>query len=169
MHIGDRLLLKTSLKLLLVLVTVGGGFTGVLELFAKLTDTKATDAPVTALLWLGLAIFSLITIAGLMFVHSPHQTRTMFAAIAVQIPWFDLPGIKYHLSSAAYVAVTLGPPVGVNRIGTSIALSSQLDSLFQARIGGSPSGDWTIGINLFAVFILAIWWLYTSPNLAGEL
>lgn len=140
-----------------------------LELYSGLTDIKTTDARVTVLMWLGLGVFSLITTAGLMFVRSTHQTQAMLAAIAAQIPWFDLPGIKYHLSSMAYAALTFGPPRGISRIGTYIELSCQLDSLFQVRIGGSPSGDWTIGINLFAVFILAIWWLYTSPKLSGEL
>jgi hypothetical protein len=157
-------MLKTFARLLLVLVTVGGGCTGVLSASDVLTHTKLPDWRFVAMVWTTLALYSLITAAGLMFVNSPRRTLTMLAAIAVQIPWFDLPGIEYHLPSVLYLAMTFGPPHGANRIGTYIEWSAQISNRFDFRIGGSPGGDWSLGVNLFAVFVLILWLFYTRTN-----
>lgn len=160
---------KTFARLLLVLMTVGGGFAGVLAAAGGLITTKQADLRVLFLMWIALALYSLITAAGLMFVQSARLTRIMLVAIAIQIPWFDLSGIKYRLSSAMYLAMTFGPPKGAGRIGTYIGWSAQIGSQFQFRVGGGPDGDWNFGINLFAVFLFIVWLLYTKTGRSSEL
>jgi len=59
-----------------------------------------------------------------------------------------------------YTAITFGPPHSAGRIGAYFEWSAQLGSQFQLRIGGSPNGDWNLGINLFAVLLLLFAWIY---------
>jgi hypothetical protein len=144
----------------LALATVGGGFAGVLAAANGFWTTSVNDSRLLALLWLSVLMYSAITIAGLMFVISARVGRVLMMATASMVPWIDLPGIKYHLTSVLYTAITFGPPHGSGKIGTYIEWSSQLGSQFQFRIGGSPDGDWSLGINLFAVLLVILSSIY---------
>jgi hypothetical protein len=148
---------------LIILVTVGGGFAGFLELAAKLADSKTTDARIFVLLWIGLAAYSLITVAGLIFIHNDRRTWTMFAALAIQIPWFDVPGLRYHLSSAAYITLVFGSR------RSDVEWEASLDSRLNLQAGGALTADWSVGINLFALFVFLIWLLYTMKEQGSEL
>jgi len=151
-------MLKTSARFLIILVTVGGGFAGFLEIAAGLTDLKTIGALQAALLWAGLAAYSLIIIAGLIFIDRTHRTKTMLAALAIQIPWFDVPGLRYHLSSAAYITLVFGPH------RDDIEWGASLDSRLNLRLGGAPVSHWSIGINIFALFVFLVWLIYTMKE-----
>jgi hypothetical protein len=157
-----RQMLKTSARFLIILVTVGGGFTSFLELAAQLTDSKSANALYFVLLWIGLAAYSLITAAGLIFIHRDRRTRTMLAALVIQIPWFNVPELQYHLSSAAYITLVFGPRLG------QAEWDASLDSRVNLKVGSAATGDWNVGINLFALLVLFIWLLYTMEEQGGE-
>jgi hypothetical protein len=159
-------MLKTAARILIILATVGGGSAGFMEVVAQFADSKATDATHTVLLWIGLTAYSLIIVAGLIFIHCADRTRTMLAALAIQIPWFDAPGLRYHLSSMAFFTLAFGsPPVGKD---WSASLDYDLHSRVGFRVGGAPAGGWSIGINLFPLFVLLAWLLYTLKDQEGE-
>jgi hypothetical protein len=84
----------------------------------------------------------------------------MMLALASMVPWVDLPGVEYHLTSVMYKAITFGPPHGAGRIGAYFEWSAQLGSQFQFRIGGSSEGDWSLGINLFAALLVLLSSIY---------
>lgn len=154
-----RRMLKTAGRILIILVTVGGGTAGFLEIAAHLIDSKTTSAAALVLLWICLALYSLMIAAGLVFIYRPRRDWMMRAALLLQIPWIDLQGFRYHLSSFADWRVTLdSPPIGN---AWSAAIHYGLGSDVGIRIGGAPAHGWSVGVNLFAIFVLLVWLLYT--------
>ncbi|HTW78164.1 MAG TPA: hypothetical protein VME23_01345 [Terracidiphilus sp.] len=149
-----------AIRIVLVLATVGGGFAGILAAANGFWTTNVADNRLLELLWFSLVTYSIITIAGLIFVIRGRVGRFMMLALGSMVPWIDLPGIEFHLTSVMYTAITFGPPHSAGRIGAYFEWSAQLGSQFQLRIGGSPNGDWNLGINLFAVLLLLFAWIY---------
>jgi hypothetical protein len=134
--------MKTWQRLLLVLVTVGGGFTGILAIVPLLGGAGGQG--------LRYAMIVIVSLAGLLFVYDANLTRPMLFAFVLQVPWVDLPGLRYQLYSAAYTAITFGPHSN-GRIG--IGLSADLGTHVEFRIGGLPEGAWSVGGNLFALLV----------------
>jgi hypothetical protein len=148
------------IRLALVLATVGGGFAGILAAANGFWAKNVNDSRLLGLMWFGLLMYVVITTAGLMFVITARVGRFMMVALASMVPWLDLPGVSYQFTSVMYTAITFGPPRGASRIGAYIEWSAQLGSQYHFLIGGSPDGDWGWGINLFAVLLVLIAWIY---------
>jgi len=55
---------------------------------------------------------------------------------------------------------------GTGRRG--IEWSASLDSRLNFWVGGATTSDWTVGIKLFAAFVLLTWLLYTTKEQDGE-
>jgi hypothetical protein len=157
------IMLKKSVRLLLVLVTVGGGFAGILAALDRFPKTTFPDLRYVVLEWFILALFSLITAAGLIFVQTGRPSRIMLAAIAVQIPWLDLPNLKYQVGAALLFPLTFVMTRGLGA-ETHIEWGVKLASQIQIRLGGAPDGDWICGVNLFAIFLLLLWLLYPRTD-----
>lgn len=144
--------MKTWLRLLLVVSTVGGGFTG-FSLMAGSFNSFMEHGLATELVGLTLmTLFAFVTITGLLFVYDSRCVRPMLAAIALQIPWMSLPVFEYHFSAASYVAVTLGSPQRAGQILT-YGLIADLGAYGRLRFTSVLEGPWSVGINLFAVLL----------------
>lgn len=152
--------IRTTIRLVLVLATVGGGFAGILAAANGFWTTNVSDGRLLGLLWLSLLIYVVITIAGLQFVITARVGRFMTLALASMVPWIDLPGVEYHLTSVMYTVITFGPPRDAGRIGAYFEWSARLGSLFQFRIGGSPEGNWNLGINLVGLLLVLLASIY---------
>jgi len=152
--------MKTWLRLLLVLITVGGGCSGVvavIPLFSGLLSQGLRHALVVSIVF---AVYLFLTSSGLLFVYNANLTRPMLFAFALQIPLFDLPGFRYEVHSLLYAAVTFGPPHGSGMIGTYIEWSGNLGTHAELRIGGLPEGNWSVGANLTAMLIALFLLIY---------
>src|SRR6516225_2116906 len=98
--------MKTWLRLTLVTVTVGGGFTGVaITLQALLSPQQQPLAYILLLAFL--ALFAFVTASGLIFVHNPQRTALLVPAIALQIPWVSSPLIAYKFAAGFQVGAAL--------------------------------------------------------------
>ena len=80
----------------------------------------------------------------------------MLFALSLQIPWIDLPGIRYQIYSLLFAAVTFGPPHGNGRIGTFIEWSANLGTHVELRLSGRPEANWSVGVNLFALLMVLL-------------
>jgi hypothetical protein len=144
--------MKTWLRLLLVVLTVGGGFTGLtstVNAFGAF-EKYGLAAEVVGITFMVLYVF--IVAAGLLFVHDSHCTRPMLVALALQIPWVSLPVFEYHFAAGLYAAVTLGPPQAAGQLVT-YGLTADLGANWQFRFASVLEGPWSVGINLFAVLL----------------
>jgi hypothetical protein len=149
-------MMRTGLRLLFVLIAVGGGCTGVLETTQLFSGLPNLGFRYAVIVFISFALYAFLTAAGLLFVYDANLTRPMLCAFALQIPWVDLPGIKYQVFSLLYAAITLGPPQGNGRIGTYVGWSANIGTQGQFRIGGLPAADWSVGVNLFALLITMV-------------
>ncbi len=147
--------MKTWLRLLLVVATVGGGFTGLIltaNAFGSFIE-RGLAAELISLAFI--ALYAFVIVAGLLFVYDPRRTRPMLVAFVLQIPWVSLPVFEYHFSAAAYVAATLGPPQRVGEIVT-YGLIADFGADFKFRFASVLEGPWSVGINLFAVLLYVL-------------
>lgn len=174
-------MMKAWLRLPLVLVTVGGGCAGVLasiQLFGGPSSlgVRHTGAPShLGLRWalmelICFGVYSFLTAAGLWFVYDANKTRPILFAFALLIPWVDLPGFRYQIYALLYAAMTFGPPHGNGKIGTYVEWSANLGTHVDLRIGGLPEGNWSVGLNLFALLIVLIllWYERTTDTRAAS-
>jgi hypothetical protein len=148
--------MKTWLRLLLVVSTVGGGFTG-FSLAANGFSSFMEHGLATGLGGLTImALYGFVTAAGLLFVYDSRRTRPMLAAIALQIPWVSLPVFEYHFAAASYIAITLVLPQGPGLIGTNVEWSALLGADCKFRFASVLEGPSSVGINLFAVLLYVL-------------
>jgi len=136
--------MRPWLRLTLVTMTVGGGFTGVAISFQLLLSPQVRQPASFVLTSVSLALFAFVTFSGLLFVHNAQRTRPMVVAMALQVPRFSSPLVAYKLSAGFQLVVAL---MG-GRFNTSFSLGSdfQLNLLQQL--------PWGAGVNLFALLML---------------
>src|SRR5438034_9994951 len=138
--------MKSWLRLTLVTVTIGGGFTGVAITLQSLL-TPQEQPPLYYFLMSGfLALFAFVTISGVVFVHDPNRIRLLIIALAIQIPWVSSPLIAYKFAAGFQVCAALfgGRFAGGFRLGSDYQIN-----LFQQL-------PWGVGINFFALALLVL-------------
>ena len=137
--------MKTWLRMVIVLVTVGGGFTG----FVVTTQflSAATDRPANLVLGAAFALgYGLVVAAGLLFVHNPRRLWPAVVAVAQQVPFVSSPLVRYRFTSGAHCTVGL--------VGGNIAAAFRLGSDFEfALLQPHP---WGAGVNLFALALFVL-------------
>jgi hypothetical protein len=138
--------MKPWLRLTLITVTIGGGFTGVAVTLQAIL-ARQSQPPAYYVLMLGfLALFAFVTVSGLVFVHNPERTDLMILSLALQVPWISSPIIAYKLAAGFQICVALigGHWAGGFRLGSDF----QINLFQQVR--------WGVGINLFALMLLVL-------------
>ena len=151
--------MSTWLRLTLVTMTVGGGFTGVV-VGSEAPFTPAAKTPafvvfavVTFLLYL------FVLIAGLLFVYDARRTTPLVVALGLQIPVISSPLVAYRFGAGLYAAV------GYATTGFFLRIRFGADfQLFLLR--PLPAG---LGVNLTAVVLLAALSWSMRPRLTAGL
>src|ERR1051326_185394 len=96
--------MKPWLRLTLIAVTVGGGFTGVAVTFQALLSPQRQPLAYV-LISAFLAVFAFVMASGLVLVHSPERTDLMIVSLALQIPWVSSPIIAYKLAAGLQLCI----------------------------------------------------------------
>jgi hypothetical protein len=138
--------MKQWLRLTLVTVTIGGGFTGVALTLQALLSAKEQSPFGYVLILVFLALFAFVTVSGVMFVHDPNQTSLLIASLALQIPWVSSPICAYKFAAGFQLCGALmgGRFSGGIRLGSDFQIN-----LFQRL-------PWGIGVNFFALALLIL-------------
>lgn len=158
------MMMKTWLRILLVLLAVGGGCSGIVVILPLISSLSTLGLRNTLAVLILFAVYLSLAAFGLLFVRNPNRTRPLVFAFALQIPWVDFPGFRYQIFSLLYAAMTFGPPHGNGRIGTFVQWSANLGTHAEIRIGGLPEGNWNVGVNLFAMLIAFLLLKYGQPS-----
>jgi hypothetical protein len=147
--------MRTWLRLLLVVLKVGGGFTGLSSTVGAFGtfEKYGLFAELVGLVFMALYLF--VVTAGLLFVHDSRRTRPLLVAFALQIPWVSLPVFEYHFAAGLYAAVTLGPPKLAGQLFT-YELTGDLGANWKFRFASVLEGPWSLGINVFALLIYVL-------------
>ena len=138
--------MKPWLRLTLITVTVGGGFSGVAIALQSLLAAQ-NQPPVNYVLMLGfIALYAFVTTSGLVLVQDPKRIDLLIVALSLQVPWVSSPLIAYKFTAGFQVCVTFigGHFYGGFRLGSDFQIN-----FFQHL-------PWGVGINLFAVALLVL-------------
>jgi len=151
--------MKTWLRWLLIVLSVGGGFTGIAVTFEALFRNEASLG-----VWLacGFAIllYMFVVVSGLIFADSPTRTLPLVAALIIQIPWVSSPIFDYGFCAGFRISAGL--------LDGKIVLNGRLGSYFEIFFFGS-SHPWGVGINFFALLVLILLLRYRrTPDTALE-
>lgn len=146
--------MKTWLRLLLVTMTVGGGFSGItLSLEAFHHPSGPTQLFLDLLF---LILFSFVTASGLIFVWNPNRTAPLIVALAIQIPWISCPVFEYHFSTGLLAAITLGTPENPDQFGLRLGTNLFFGSLCRFRFGAYHEIPLAVGVNTVALVLLIL-------------
>lgn len=138
--------MKPWLRLTLITMTVGGGFTGFVLTFQSLLNPQSQQPAYFVFMTAFLAFYAFVTISGLLFVQNPRRTRLLLVALVLQIPWISSPLIAYQFTAGFHVTVGL--------IGGSLIAEFWLGSYWQFSLFQELS--WGAGVNLFALLMLVL-------------
>jgi len=147
--------MKTWLRLTLITMTVGGGFTGAVLTFQSLLNSPKQSSFNLLLLAVFTAVYAYVTVAGLIFVHNPQRTRPLITALAIQIPWISSPMIVYKFAAGLLAVLSVGCPDGAGTFGFEFGWKILMGSSFQFAL--AQKNPWSIGINFvpLAIFVLS--------------
>jgi hypothetical protein len=150
--------MNTWLRLTLITMTVGAGFTGVALSLQALITSPNRGTKNLLLATLMLVLYTYVMAAGLVFAHSPRRTGPLFAALAMQAPWISSSLLLYKFAAGfeAFVRANYSQDAGVltlNFDGFFFGSRSTVAILQQNPLG--------LGVNLWAAVLLILLWKST--------
>jgi hypothetical protein len=137
--------MSTWLRLTLITITVGGGFTGVALTAQLLFSPQVTGPALLAICVVFLLLHVFVLVSGLLFVHNPARIMPLVVALAIQIPYLSSPLVTYRFADGLFGGV------GIAETGAFgwIRLGSDWQFYLLQPL------PWGVGINLVAVAVLA--------------
>jgi hypothetical protein len=149
------------LRWILVVVTVGGGFDGIVNVAQDIYALKGCGPSDIAPLVLFTVLYAFTAWAGLLFADDPERTRPLVVSLILQVPTFWSQFLSYRFIAGLELLFTLARSAPVARkdgtmtgFGFSFGPSLRLGSHYWLYF----SGDWRLGcgINLFALGLLVL-------------
>lgn len=134
------------LRSLLLIILIGGGFSGFLLCFDRLLSARYLAGDTLAVFLVALFLYLYILWAGLVYANHPGRTRPLKIALLLQLPWFATPLVDYHLVSAFGLSFIFYPD--------SWRYEWHIGSSF--LLGASSGGSWGMGFNLVALIFLIV-------------
>ncbi len=138
--------MKPWLRLTLITVAVGGGFTGFAATLQQLLKPQNQQPAYFVLVFGFLSLYAFVTFSGLLLVLNERQTSPLLVAFALQIPWVSSPLLAFRFTAGFHVTVGL--------LGGTFSGGFSLGSEWQCNL--FQKLPWGIGVNLFAVLIVII-------------
>jgi len=151
--------MKTWLRWVFIVISVGGGFTGIAIISEAMFRQEASLA--TWMIYgIAMILYLFTVVSGLIFADNPRRTLPLMVALIVQIPWVSSPIIVYSFCAGFRIAAGL--------LDGKIVLNWRLGSYVEIFLFGS-SHPWGAGINFFAVLALILLLRYSrTPNKSPE-
>jgi hypothetical protein len=147
--------MKPWLRLTLITLTVGGGFTGFVGTLPSLLR-HGSQQPVLFLMFAGfLALYAFVAASGLLFIQNEKQILPLLIGFAVQVPWISSPVLAYQFTAGFNVSVGLF----AGRLGWVVRLGGDWHCVLGQKAA------WGAGVNLFALFIMGL----LARRLSGSL
>ena len=149
--------MRTAVRLTMLVMTVGGGFTGFVMtaqlLSANFSSLRAADRAIA----ISFATqYSLVVCAGLLYAHDPRRLVPLAVAFALQVPFVSSPLLSYRFTAGAHATVGI--------VGLNLVAAARLGCDFQFTL--APPQPWGLGVNLLAVLFLAliVWLRRAAPE-----
>jgi hypothetical protein len=150
--------MSTWLRLTLITLTVGGGFTGVVVSSQALFSPQVKGPALILMCSVFVTLYVFVLAAGLLLAHNPQRVMPVVAALALQIPVVSSPLVSYRFASGLVAAVGLG----------------ENGSFWLIRFGADWQFNllqplpWGVGLNLVPVVLLGALGLSGRHGAAGS-
>lgn len=145
--------MKTWLRLTLITVSIGGGFTGLAGTASVVTDADSTAS--RALVGVALALWTFVIVSGLMFVNNSQKTTMLLWSLLLQVPHISTSYLAYRFGAGFAWFLDLAAPENIGTMGLRIASEMRFGATWKL---GSSDGPLRIGANLAALFLAAMTW-----------
>ena len=151
----------------LILVTIGGGFAGLVSVAEDAYGLKSYGIQDLLPLALFAVLYAVTIWTGLLFADDARRTGLLTSTLILQVPTFWSRFLSYHFTAGFNVLFTVARsrPIprtdGTTTTGVDFGPSFHFGSdywLFLSRDWG-----WGVGINLFALAVLILLRKYTRP------
>jgi hypothetical protein len=152
--------MKPWIRLTLIVMTVGGGFSGFARTLEALFDSSGASTLNLLFKVVFLGLYAFVAASGLLFVQDPTRTGTLRAALAIQIPFISSPFIVYKFAAGLAAFLSFGSPEGENT-GLYIGWELRLGSFWSFYL--QQDKPLRIGVNLAALAILVSLWAAVQP------
>lgn len=162
--------MNTWLRFVVILMTVGGGFSGFVANLQFLFESSHLEPGTFFLSFVALGLYGFVILSGLIFVQDSKRLSPLVAAFVLQIPSISAPAIVYRFTAGldAIVAVAVKGPLAFN-LGFDLRLGARW------QLSLSQQGPWSVGVNVVALFLVILLCkanqsniLLTDPRLASH-
>lgn len=151
------------------MVTVGGGFEGIVNVAEEIYALKSHTAHDLVPLVVFAVLYAFTISAGLLFADDAKRTRPLIISLILQVPTFWSPFLSYRFAAGFELLFTLARSAPIARTDGTATSGVSFGPSF--RFGSDYwlyfSGDWRLGcgLNLFALGILILLRKYArKPN-----
>jgi len=148
--------MSTWLRLTLITMTVGGGFSGLAVMIQYAIQSPRQQTLSLLLTMLLLTLYAFVTAAGLVFAQSPRRTLLLFGALLIQVPWLSSSMLVYKFAAGAGAFIGAKYPSGAGGPTATYEYSVGTSSTVAMLQGnGDP---FIVGVNLWAIVLLILLW-----------
>jgi len=152
--------MKPWIRLTLIVMTVGGGFSGFARTLEALFDSSG-ESPLNQLVKVVfLGLYAFVAASGLLFVQQPTRTGALRAALAIQIPFLSSSFIAYKFAAGLAAFLSFGSPEREST-GFYVGWEVRLGSFWIFYL--QRDQPLRIGVNLVALAILVLLWTAAQP------
>jgi hypothetical protein len=145
--------MRIWLRLILITMAVGGGFTGFVATLQSLFASLGQSPLYLFLTAVAIGLYAFVFVSGLIFVHDPGRTKPLSLALAIQIPWVSSPFLTYKFAAGSEAVLSIGS-IEEGRVGVHLGTNTLLGSTFAFNLLGADR--WIIGVNLVALTFLVL-------------
>lgn len=140
--------MKPLMRQLHLVLTIGGGFTGIVLTVAAVFNTKESNPLFYAMMLAFIGLYSFGVYAGLQFADD-RESKDLDLLIAyywLQVPWLSSPVLSYRFASGFQVSGgwSGNQPFGGFRLGSEWQFSL------------AKAAPWGIGLNVFALVMVVL-------------
>jgi hypothetical protein len=145
---------------MVIIVTVGGGFDGIVKVAEDIYALKSHSASDLVPLILFAVLYAFTVSAGLLFADDAKHTRPLVISLILQVPTFWSRFLSYRFAAGFELLFTLARSAPIARTDGTATTGFSIGPSF--RFGSDYwlyfSGDWRLGcgLNLFALGILVL-------------
>lgn len=138
--------MNPGMRRLHLLLTIGGGFAGIIITLEAFFASKEANPLFYALLLAFVCLYGYGVFAGLRFAEAPEENKHLAVFYWLQVPWISSPIFAYRFASGFHVSGAI--------------IGSQLSGFF--RVGSDwqfsmlQSAPWGIGLNVFALVMAVV-------------
>jgi hypothetical protein len=143
------------LRVALIALSVGGGFTGASMTLPFLLHPEGRSLSQVVITACFFILFGIVTASGMFFAVNQQRTRLLLISLAIQIPYIASPVVTYKFGTGFPFILIIGATER-GKAALYVGFEALLGSTW--RVGYGENVPWRFGVNLVAVAMIVLLW-----------